>query len=84
MSEMSGEMCDHYGGHGQCGTCAELAAAHRAGRRAGQEAMRERCMEVCSDLILRARVCAGDDEGLRDLRCLESHLLRAIRALEVE
>ena len=57
---------------------------YQDGHRAGQEAMRERCMEVCSDLILRARVCAGDDEGLRDLRCLESHLLRDIRALEVE
>ena len=57
---------------------------YQSGADAGQEAMRERCMEVCSDLILRARVCAGDDEGLRDLRCLESHLLRAIRALEVE
>jgi flagellar biosynthesis/type III secretory pathway protein FliH len=54
-----------------------------AAYRAGQEAMRERCMGVCSELILRARVCAGDDEGLRDLRCLESHMLRAIRALEV-
>ncbi len=53
------------------------------GHRAGQEAMRERCMGVCSELILRARVCAGDDEGLRDLRCLESHMLRAIRTLEV-
>jgi hypothetical protein len=65
-----------------CSDCLErgLAKAYRA----GQEAMRERCMEVCSDLILRARVCASGDEGLRDLRCLESCLLRAIRALEVE
>ena len=55
----------------------------QSGAEAGQEAMRERCMGVCSELILRARVCAGDDEGLRDLRCLESHLLQAIRALEV-
>lgn len=67
----------------QTGRDCALMAACESGLRAGQEAMRERCMKVCSELILRARVCAGDDEGLRDLRCLESHMLQAIRALEV-
>ena len=67
----------------QTGRDCALMAACESGHIAGQEAMRERCMKVCSELILRARVCAGDDEGLRDLRCLESHMLQAIRALEV-
>ena len=84
-----GGICYGLEGHNRCRGCTDLdqrkavAAAHESGRLAGQEAMRERCMKVCSELILRARVCAGDDEGLRDLRCLESHMLQAIRALEV-
>jgi hypothetical protein len=53
-----------------------------AGRRAGQEAMRERCLQACEDIILFSRSAEGIHLAA-DMRCMRSHLLQAIRALEV-
>ena len=54
----------------------------RIGFRAGQEAMRERCMKACEDIILFSRSAEGIHLAA-DMRCMRSHLLQAIRALEV-
>jgi hypothetical protein len=51
--------------------------------RAGQEAMRERCLQACEDIILFSRSAEGIHLAA-DMRCMRSHLLQAIRALEVE
>lgn len=50
--------------------------------RAGQEAMRERCLQACEDIILFSRSAEGIHLAA-DMRCMRSHLLQAIRALEV-
>jgi len=49
----------------------------------GQEAMRERCIQACEDIILFSRSAEGIHLAA-DMRCMRSHLLQAIRALEVE
>ena len=49
---------------------------------AGQEAMRERCLQACEDIILFSRSAEGIHLAA-DMRCMWSHLLQAIRALEV-
>ena len=54
-----------------------------AAYRAGQEAMRERCLQACEDIILFSRSAEGIHLAA-DMRCMRSHLLQAIRALEVE
>lgn len=66
----------------QLGRDCAIVAAHESGRRAGQEAMRERCLQACEDIILFSRSAEGIHLAA-DMRCMRSHLLQAIRALEV-
>jgi flagellar biosynthesis/type III secretory pathway protein FliH len=56
---------------------------HDDGFRAGLEAMRERCLQACEDIILFSRSAEGIHLSV-DMLCMRSHLLQAIRALEVE
>lgn len=60
-------------------SCEREARAHLR----GQEAMRERCLQACEDIILFSRSAEGIHLAA-DMRCMRSHLLQAIRALEVE
>lgn len=67
----------------QIGHDCALVAAYESGHRAGQEAMRKRCLQACEDIILFSRSAEGIHLAA-DMRCMRSHLLQAIRALEVE
>lgn len=84
-----GGICYGLEGHNRCRGCTDLdqrkavAAAYESGRLAGQEAMRERCLQACEDIILFSRSAEGIHLAA-DMRCMRSHLLQAIRALEVE
>jgi hypothetical protein len=77
VKRLQAEVCEARIGH----DCA-IVAAYESGRRAGQEAMRERCLQACEDIILFSRSAEGIHLAA-DMRCMRSHLLQAIRALEV-